>query len=76
MAVIPTAVIGPLTISLGEYELTEPEGKLVETRPRRREEVYVPLAHTEGGLVGLALPRRAGGGRVGRVPHLRACATG
>ena len=30
VSVIPTAVIGPLTISLGEYELTEPEGELVE----------------------------------------------
>ena len=45
----PTAVIGPLTISLGDYELTEPEGVLVE-RGRATDEVYVPLAHTEGSL--------------------------
>jgi hydroxymethylglutaryl-CoA reductase (NADPH) len=49
VSVIPTAVIGPLTISLGEYELTEPEGELVE-RGRAAEEVFVPLAHTEGSM--------------------------
>jgi hydroxymethylglutaryl-CoA reductase (NADPH) len=49
LSVIPTAVIGPLTISLGEYELSEPEGLLVE-RGRSTEEVFVPLAHTEGSM--------------------------
>ena len=49
VAVIPVSVIGPLEISLGEYELTEPEGAVVE-RGRQAEGVYVPLAHTEGGL--------------------------
>ena len=49
VSVIPTAVIGPLTISLGDYELTEPDGALVE-RGRQTDEVYVPLAHTEGSL--------------------------
>src|SRR5215211_8555980 len=49
VSVTPTAVIGPLTISLGEYELTEPDGELVE-RGRTTDEVYVPLAHTEGSL--------------------------
>ena len=49
VSVIPTAVIGPLTISLGEYELAEPEGTLVE-RGRSMEEVFVPLAHTEGSM--------------------------
>jgi hydroxymethylglutaryl-CoA reductase (NADPH) len=49
ISVIPTAVIGPLTISLGEYELTEPEGRLVE-RGRSSEDVFVPLAHTEGSM--------------------------
>ena len=49
VSVIPTAVIGPLTISLGDYELTEPDGALVE-RSRQTDEVYVPLAHTEGSL--------------------------
>ena len=29
ISVIPTAVIGPLTISLGEYELAEPDGDIV-----------------------------------------------
>jgi hydroxymethylglutaryl-CoA reductase (NADPH) len=49
VAVIPVAVIGPLTISLGEYELVEPDAALVE-RGRTHDEVYVPLAHTEGSM--------------------------
>jgi hydroxymethylglutaryl-CoA reductase (NADPH) len=49
VSVIPTAVIGPLTISLGRYELSEPEGAVVE-RGREVEEVFVPLAHTEGSM--------------------------
>jgi hydroxymethylglutaryl-CoA reductase (NADPH) len=49
VSVIPTAVIGPLTISLGEYELTEPDGVVVE-RGRSAEDVFVPLAHTEGSM--------------------------
>jgi hydroxymethylglutaryl-CoA reductase (NADPH) len=49
ISVIPTAVIGPLTISLGEYELTEPDGEVVQ-RGRSTEDVFVPLAHTEGSM--------------------------
>jgi hydroxymethylglutaryl-CoA reductase (NADPH) len=49
VSITPTAVIGPLTVSLGEYELTEPKGDLVE-RGRKTDEVFVPLAHTEGSL--------------------------
>jgi hydroxymethylglutaryl-CoA reductase (NADPH) len=49
ISVIPTAVIGPITISLGDYELSEPEGIVVE-RGRSTEDVYVPLAHTEGSM--------------------------
>jgi hydroxymethylglutaryl-CoA reductase (NADPH) len=48
-AVIPVSVVGPLEIDLGEYELEEPFGRVSETR-RTRDAVYVPLAHTEGGL--------------------------
>src|ERR671934_2567251 len=48
-AVVPVSVVGPLNVDLGEYELEEPFGRLVETG-RIRDEVYVPLAHTEGGL--------------------------
>jgi len=48
-AVIPVAVVGPLEIELGEYELGEPDGAVVETG-RARDSVFVPLAHTEGGL--------------------------
>jgi len=49
VSVIPTSVIGPLTVSLGEYELEEPEGAVVE-RGRATEEIFVPLAHTEGSM--------------------------
>jgi hydroxymethylglutaryl-CoA reductase (NADPH) len=49
VTVIPVAAVGPLTIALGQYELDEPIGKIVEVA-RETESVYVPLAHTEGGL--------------------------
>jgi hydroxymethylglutaryl-CoA reductase (NADPH) len=49
VSVIPTSVIGPLTISLGQYELKEPEGAVRE-RGRETEDVFVPLAHTEGSM--------------------------
>jgi hydroxymethylglutaryl-CoA reductase (NADPH) len=48
-AVIPVSVVGPLELELGEYELREPEGEVAETG-RTRNSVFVPLAHTEGGL--------------------------
>jgi hydroxymethylglutaryl-CoA reductase (NADPH) len=48
-AVIPVSVVGPIVLELGEYELEEPFGRLAETA-RVRDEVYAPLAHTEGGL--------------------------
>jgi hydroxymethylglutaryl-CoA reductase (NADPH) len=48
VAVIPVAVV-PVTVELGRYELGEPDGGVVELG-REREEVFVPLAHTEGGL--------------------------
>ena len=48
-AVIPVSVVGPLELELGEYELREPDGELVETG-RAQASVFVPLAHTEGGL--------------------------
>lgn len=49
VAVVPVAVVGPLRIALAEYELTEPDGR-VEERGRAQEDVFVPLANTEGGL--------------------------
>jgi hydroxymethylglutaryl-CoA reductase (NADPH) len=49
LAVIPVAVIGPLAIELGEYELEEPAGTLRETG-RAVDEVFVPLAQTEGSM--------------------------
>ncbi len=48
-AVIPVSVVGPLDVELGEYELEEPFGRVVETG-RGPDQVFVPLAHTEGGL--------------------------
>ena len=48
-AVIPVSVVGPLELELGEYELREPAGEIAETG-RARDSVFVPLAHTEGGL--------------------------
>jgi hydroxymethylglutaryl-CoA reductase (NADPH) len=48
-AVIPVSVVGPLEIELGEYELEEPFGRVSETG-RNKDRVFVPLAHTEGGL--------------------------
>jgi hydroxymethylglutaryl-CoA reductase (NADPH) len=47
-AVIPVSVAGPLPVSLGSYSLDE-AGAVVESS-RAEEEVFVPLAHTEGGL--------------------------
>ena len=61
VAVVPVAVVGPIGIELGEYELEEPKGSLVE-RGRRHADVYVPLANTEGGLsVSLYRGARAAG---------------
>jgi hydroxymethylglutaryl-CoA reductase (NADPH) len=48
-AVIPVSVVGPIELQLGEYELREPDGELTETG-RMRQSVFMPLAHTEGGL--------------------------
>ena len=48
VAVIPVSVAGPLVVSLGDYELDE-AGAVLETG-RAQDSVYVPLAHTEGGL--------------------------
>jgi hydroxymethylglutaryl-CoA reductase (NADPH) len=48
VAVIPVSVAGPLVVTLGAYELDE-KGTVVETG-RGQESVFVPLAHTEGGL--------------------------
>ncbi len=48
-AVIPVSVVGPLEIELGAYELEEPFGRISETS-RKQDQVFVPLAHTEGGL--------------------------
>jgi len=48
-AVLPVAVVGPLELELGDYELREPDGAVVESG-RTHDSILVPLAHTEGGL--------------------------
>jgi len=48
-AVTPVSVVGPIELELGEYELREPDGEVIETG-RSSDSVFVPLAHTEGGL--------------------------
>jgi hydroxymethylglutaryl-CoA reductase (NADPH) len=47
--VLPVSVVGPVRVELGSYHLDERDGSLVESR-RAIEDVYVPLAHSEGGL--------------------------
>jgi len=47
--VLPVGVVGPLAISVGRYHVDDDDGRLVEVG-RERDEVFVPLAHTEGGL--------------------------
>jgi hydroxymethylglutaryl-CoA reductase (NADPH) len=70
VAVVPVAVVGPIGIELGEYELEEPEGRVVE-RGRTRDEVYVPLANTEGGLsISLYRGARAAGESGGFRTHV------
>ena len=49
VAVVPVAVVGPIELEVGSYELEEPAGRLVESG-RGQEGVYIPLANTEGGL--------------------------
>ncbi len=46
---LPVSVVGPLRLTLGTYHVDDVDGRLVEDE-RHTEEVYVPLAHSEGGL--------------------------
>jgi hydroxymethylglutaryl-CoA reductase (NADPH) len=46
--VLPVSAIGPLPVDLGRYRLDHAGGLVEEAR--ELDEVYVPLAHTEGGL--------------------------
>jgi hydroxymethylglutaryl-CoA reductase (NADPH) len=47
--VLPVSVVGPIRVELGRYHLDQLDGRLVED-DRCLEEVFVPLAHSEGGL--------------------------
>lgn len=46
---LPVSVVGPLRLTLGTYHVDDRDGRLLEDE-RHTEEVYVPLAHSEGGL--------------------------
>jgi len=46
--VLPVGVVGPLSLTLGEYILDS--AGAVQEKERTTAQVYVPLAHTEGGL--------------------------
>ncbi len=46
--VLPVGVIGPLPLNLGDYALDD--AGCLEERGRTHDAIYVPLAHTEGGL--------------------------
>jgi hydroxymethylglutaryl-CoA reductase (NADPH) len=46
---LPVSIVGPLHVDLGEYHVDDTSGALVENR-RSVEDLYVPLAHSEGGL--------------------------
>ncbi|MBI3246212.1 MAG: 3-hydroxy-3-methylglutaryl-CoA reductase [Deltaproteobacteria bacterium] len=46
--VLPVGIVGPLGINLGDYTL-DGVGN-VQEKSRGKDQVYVPLAHTEGGL--------------------------
>jgi hydroxymethylglutaryl-CoA reductase (NADPH) len=70
VAPVPVAVVGPVEVELGEYELEEPDGTLVE-RGRESDSVYVPLANTEGGLsISLARGARAAADSGGFKTHV------
>jgi hydroxymethylglutaryl-CoA reductase (NADPH) len=70
VAQVPVAVVGPIDVELGDYELEEPAGTLLERR-RARESVYVPLANTEGGLaISLYRGARAAGESGGFRTHV------
>jgi hydroxymethylglutaryl-CoA reductase (NADPH) len=46
--VLPVGVVGPLAVNLGQYQL-DARGEVCE-EGRKDDQVYIPLAHTEGGL--------------------------
>lgn len=47
--VLPVSVVGPLRLTLGRYRVDLDDGH-VEEQERHADSVYIPLAHTEGGL--------------------------
>lgn len=47
--VLPVSVVGPLRVELGQYRLDDVSGAVIE-QGTEVEDLYVPLAHSEGGL--------------------------
>jgi hydroxymethylglutaryl-CoA reductase (NADPH) len=47
--VLPVSVVGPLRVDLGRYRIDDASGVVVEDG-RELDDLYVPLAHSEGGL--------------------------
>ncbi len=47
--VLPVSIVGPLRVDLGQYHIDDDNGAVVEDS-REIEDLYVPLAHSEGGL--------------------------
>ncbi len=47
--VLPVSIVGPLHVDLGHYHVDDVTGALVEDG-RAVEDLYIPLAHSEGGL--------------------------
>src|SRR5262245_35113390 len=73
--VLPVSIVGPLRVDLGQYHVDETTGALVEDA-RSVEDLYVPLAHTEGGLAaslqrGMLAVANAGGAVRTHVVHDR-----
>ena len=69
VAVIPVSVVGPLDVSLGDYELDD-AGAVVE-RGRARGRGLRPARAHRGRTVRVARAWRQGGGRVGRLQDPR-----
>jgi hydroxymethylglutaryl-CoA reductase (NADPH) len=47
--VLPVSIVGPLRVELGSYRIHSGSGALIEHN-REVEDIFVPLAHSEGGL--------------------------
>ena len=69
-AVIPVAVVGPLLVELGSYELEEPAGDAARDRPRAGGAPRPARAH-RGRPLGVDVARAEGGRDVRRLQNIR-----